>query len=156
MTRQIDTDTLGFLVGDISRMLRAEMDRAITAAGLELRPAEARALVSVAVAGPARQSAIAERMGVEAMTVCGFIDRLEERGLVVREPDPTDRRAKLVRVTDAADEVIDEIGQVTRGLREMALSDISHEEWQVLRALLKRVRANLSQSRADARPERAA
>ena len=41
-------------------------------------------------------------MGVEAMTLSTYLDRLEALDLVRRSPDPADRRAKLVEVTDLA------------------------------------------------------
>jgi MarR family transcriptional regulator, transcriptional regulator for hemolysin len=68
MARQIDPESFGFLVTDLARMLRAEMDRRIAGSGMDLTPAEARLLAHAARAGTVRQSVLAERIGVEAMT----------------------------------------------------------------------------------------
>jgi len=47
------------------------------------------------------QSGLAERIGLSKQAVQQFLDQLESHGLVHREPDPADRRAKLVRITEA-------------------------------------------------------
>lgn len=101
MPPRSDPDNVGFLVADVTRLLRAEMDRRITAAGLELNPGDARTLSHAARCGTVRQNLLAERIGVEAMTVSSSLDRLEALGLIERQADSADRRAKLVHVTRA-------------------------------------------------------
>ena len=64
---------------DLSRLIRAEMDRRISDAGLGLTPGEGRTLVYAARAGEVRQIELAERMGVEPMTLSSYLDRLEAR-----------------------------------------------------------------------------
>ena len=44
---------------------------------------------------------IARRLRVNRAVVTGLLDRLEQRGLVRREPDPTDRRRQRIVLTDA-------------------------------------------------------
>ncbi|HEY3729140.1 MAG TPA: MarR family transcriptional regulator [Solirubrobacteraceae bacterium] len=48
--------------------------------------------------GPLSPSALARRAGLHPATMTGIVDRLEKGGWVVRERDPSDRRAVLVRV----------------------------------------------------------
>jgi DNA-binding MarR family transcriptional regulator len=52
--------------------------------------------------GPERIGALAVELGLDSTTVTRHLDELESRGLVVREPDPADRRAALVRLTPKA------------------------------------------------------
>jgi DNA-binding MarR family transcriptional regulator len=47
------------------------------------------------------QSLLAERMGLTKQAVQQSLDQLEKLGLVRREPDPVDRRAKYVILTEA-------------------------------------------------------
>lgn len=148
MPVRIDSDSFGFLISDVARLVRADVDRLITEAGLGLTPGEARALSHMARTGPLRQTALAEGMGVEAMTMCGYIDRLEAQGLVRRTADPTDRRAKLVHVTDAADAIFTQLKSVGTESRRLASAGLSAAEWASLQDLLKRVRATLSENRA--------
>jgi DNA-binding MarR family transcriptional regulator len=149
MLPRIDPDTLGFLVGDLSRLIRAEIDRRIAAAGLGLTAAESRTLTHIARAGEIRQNVLAERIGVEAMTVSGALDRLQALGLVDRQTDPTDRRAKLVSVTDAADAVLAQTAEIGVEVRKMAAGQLDSQQWAELLETLKRVRANLLAARMD-------
>ncbi len=149
MSVRIDPDSFGFLVNDVARLMRGEMERLVAEAGLALTPGEARALVNAARAGAVRQTVLAERMGVEAMTMCGYVDRLEAQGLVRRSVDPQDRRAKLVHLTDAADEMLVALGEVGAEVHRLASTDLSAQEWSALNALLKRVRETLSPGRGE-------
>ena len=145
-----DPDSFGFLVTDVSRLMRAEFDRRIAEAGLGLTPGEARTLSHALRAGLVRQSVLAERMGVEAMTLSTYLDRLEARGLVERQPDPADRRAKLVQLTDAALVVVEQIQAIGFGLREEVAAKVGPEEWDTLNLALRHVRDRLGQLRLDA------
>ena len=50
---------------------------------------------------PMATGTLAEQLGLDRSNVTGVIDRLEERGLITRQPHPGDRRVKLVVLTDA-------------------------------------------------------
>ncbi|MCV3738251.1 MarR family transcriptional regulator [Rhizobium sp. TRM96647] len=50
--------------------------------------------------GPQRSTDIAAALGFAPRTVTEAIDGLERDKLVVREPDPKDRRAKIVSITE--------------------------------------------------------
>ena len=70
---------------------------------------------------PTQMSAIAKRMGFDASHVTALIDRLEERGLIERRPDPQDRRVKRITLTEAGTALQDEIrGCVYDGLPPLA------------------------------------
>ncbi|EKF41825.1 MarR family winged helix-turn-helix transcriptional regulator [Nitratireductor indicus] len=144
MPRNVNPESFGFLLTDLYRLIRAEMDRAIAEAGIGVTAGEARTLSHAARAGTVRQNVLAERMGVEAMTLSGYLDRLEARGLVARLNDPTDRRAKLVELTDAADEVLNTVAEVAARVRRKAAGDMPLPEWERFLEKLKLVRDNLS------------
>lgn len=147
MPGYLDPDSFGFLITDIARLLRSEFDRRIAEAGLGLTPGEARALSQAARAGAVRQNALAEHMGVEAMTVCGYLDRLEARGLIKRTIDPSDRRAKLVNLTDEAETLLRRLAEISTEVRESASAELSAAELITLQKSLKQVRATLADGR---------
>ena len=131
-------------------------EHALRIEGLDLYYGEARALSHAARAGTVRQTVLADRMGVEAMTLSGYLDRLEARGLIVRTTDPADRRAKLVHLTDEAAHVLARIRELTPRARLHAEAAMSAQEWATLQALLKRVRIALHEGRDEERKGSAA
>ena len=62
-------------------------------------------------------------MNIEPMTLVGFLDRLEGAGLVVRQPQPGDRRAKLVSPTRKAEPLIRRIEEIAQAVRRQATQD---------------------------------
>jgi len=149
MRRQTDPNTFGFLMTDVARLFRAEFDRRVGEAGIGLTPGEGRTLTHAARAGVVRQTVLAERMGIEAMTLSGFLDRLEARGLIERRPDPTDRRAKLVALTDEADGVLERVQTVAATLREDVSQVVSAGDWAILNASLRTIRDRLGELRTE-------
>jgi len=149
MRRQTDPNTFGFLMTDVARLFRAEFDRRVGEAGIGLTPGEGRTLTHAARAGVVRQTVLAERMGIEAMTLSGFLDRLEARGLIERRPDPTDRRAKLVALTDEADDVLERVQTVAATLREDVSQVVSTGDWAILNASLRTIRDRLGELRTE-------
>ena len=71
------------------------------------------------------------------------LDRLERAGLVVRRPDPKDRRGKLIVLTDPGKRLIDEtIGRHVANEERLLLS-LTQAEQETLSALLKKLIAAL-------------
>jgi len=68
-------------------------------AGRELSGNDVHLLRTVAARGPVRASDLAAWQGVDKSTISTQVRRLEERDLVVRRPDPADRRAVLFSAT---------------------------------------------------------
>ena len=151
MLTKYSEETIGLLLVDGARLLRLQIDRALEGAGLELTSGEARTLAYVSLSPASRQTALAAQMNVEPMTLVTFLDRLESRGLVAREPDPTDRRAKIIQLAPDAQPTLEQVLGITRKVQDGALQDFRLEEVEMLRTLLTRMRANI----AGTRPGRA-
>ncbi len=97
MERQIPSSLLMFI------NYRAAEDRiftAVTAAGLVgITRAQARLLAGIDADGT-RLVVLADRARIAKQTANALVNGLEEAGYVERVPDPTDGRARLVRLTD--------------------------------------------------------
>lgn len=78
-------------------------------AEFDLTVAQAQLLLNLDVGRPAQMSEIANALGCDASNVTGLVDRLEARDLIERRLDPTDRRVKMVAVTDAGSRVQDKL-----------------------------------------------
>lgn len=146
--RPFSSQSIGFVIQDVARMLRARFSAEIAAmSDLDLTVGEARALIFVSGGEGQRQTAIAERMGVEPMTFCGFVDKLESRGLVERQPHPDDRRAKQVVPTAEGDAALRRFAPLSRALLEDAMHDLTPEEEAAFRGAMMKMRARLADRR---------
>jgi len=94
---------------------RAISDR-LRSRGFDVTRAHSAVLANIDIATGTRPTVLAERAAVTKQAIGQVIDDLEARSLVTRVADPTDRRARLIRLTAkgrrlvaAAQEVIQEI-----------------------------------------------
>jgi DNA-binding MarR family transcriptional regulator len=71
------------------------------------------------------------------------LDRLERAGLVIRRPDPKDRRGKLIVLTEPGKRLIDEALSRHVANEERLLLSLSEAEQETLSALLKKLIAGL-------------
>ncbi|MGC0418810.1 MarR family winged helix-turn-helix transcriptional regulator [Embleya sp. AB8] len=88
---------------------------------------------------PLPMRGLADRLVCDASNVTGIVDRLESRGLVRREADPTDRRIKNVVATEEGHATIRRIRAEMHTTRA-ALDGLSTEERAALFGLLARLR----------------
>ncbi|CAN5582754.1 hypothetical protein BH23CHL7_BH23CHL7_16100 [soil metagenome] len=72
----------------------------VTDAGFPQRPAYSAVMAHIDIAGGTRLSTIARRANITPQAVGELVDDLERLGYVAREPDPDDRRAKRIVLTD--------------------------------------------------------
>ena len=74
-------------------------------ADLNLSAAEINALANLGEGGTLSVRQLSERTGTRASTLTGLLDRLENRGYLVRELDPSDRRSFRLPLTGLGQEV---------------------------------------------------
>jgi DNA-binding MarR family transcriptional regulator len=92
------------------RIFRAASDE-MSACGLSM--ARTKILRRLHEQGPTRQNVLATGLGLSPHSITDIVDGLERTGLAERRPDPTDRRAKLVAITDAGETGL-ELANATR------------------------------------------
>ena len=81
---------------------------------------------------------LAEHFGFDASYLTGLADALEERGLVERRPHPTDRRVKMLVITDAGVDARDRAYQVIYDAPP-SFGSLTAAEQRQLRDLLRKV-----------------
>ncbi|WP_019876349.1 MarR family winged helix-turn-helix transcriptional regulator [Sporichthya polymorpha] len=97
MTEPLNVGLLLFLP---YRALETRVFRELAAAGFDdLTPAQARVFQRIGPGGT-RLTELAEQAGITKPTAAFLVDQLERAGYVERVPDPTDGRARLVKVAD--------------------------------------------------------
>jgi DNA-binding MarR family transcriptional regulator len=144
------TESLGFLVSDVSRLMRRRFDERARKSGAT--GPQWRTLKILERHEGLNQGQIAELLEVEPITCCRMIDRLEEAGLVERRRDPADRRAWRIYLTEKARPVLAELHDIAGAMLEAALNGLDAAQREALIASLNVVRSNMTQT-ADIKPE---
>lgn len=134
----------GRLSDAVERVMRDHMNPLFAEAGLQ--PGEFDVLATLRRSGepyllsPTR---LYEAAMISSGGMTNRLDRLERAGLVERRPDPTDRRGKLIALTEAGKRVIDEtIGRHVANEQRL-LSVLTSAEQKQLDALLRKLIAGL-------------
>lgn len=135
-------DRLGFVIGDVSRLLRRAFD--VRARTIGVTRTQWRVLTTLARHEGVNQGQLADLVDVEAITLCRMVDRLSEAGLVERRADPTDRRAWLIYLTEQSRPILDELRSLADGLIEEALAGLTEHDRDYLSILLERIHNNLN------------
>ncbi|MBN8814051.1 MAG: winged helix-turn-helix transcriptional regulator [Sphingomonas sp.] len=135
------SDSLGFLISDVSRLLRRRFDERARQIGATR--AQWRTLTVLNRSEGINQGALAELLDVEPITACRMIDRLEESGLVERRRDPADRRAWLLFLTDKSRPMLDDLRDMGGDLIDQALVGMPPPAREALNDSLDLIRANL-------------
>jgi DNA-binding MarR family transcriptional regulator len=104
----------------------------------ELAPQQVMALKALGQRGPLPMSELAGVLQCDSSNVTGIVDRLEDRGLVVRGSAPHDRRVKLLELTESGAQVGRELG---RRISEPppGLAALGAADQRALRDLLRRI-----------------
>jgi DNA-binding MarR family transcriptional regulator len=73
------------------------------------------------------------RFGIAAPTASGLIDRLVDKGLVTKLPDPSDRRIRRLELTDAGHETLTQLDSAFSRILGESISRLERDELTTLR-----------------------
>jgi len=136
-------------VHDVARLYGRRFDR--NGRRLGLTRAQCSTLGYLARNEGVNQAGLADLLEIRPMTLVRQIDRMQESGWIERRPDPTDRRARRLFLTDKARPVLGRIWDVSSETQDQVLAALSPDEADQLIELLRRVHGALA-DRAPARP----
>ncbi|TSE22480.1 HTH-type transcriptional repressor NicR [Tepidimonas sediminis] len=124
-------------------------------AALGLTPVQYAALQAVHNEPGIDQRTLASRITQDTSTTAGVVERLQGRGWLRREPDPADRRARRLTLTEAGTALLAQAVPAMRRAQARILEPLSAEEQALCMQLLQRlVQHNNPHSRAPAGPPR--
>jgi len=109
-------------------------------------PGGARGFQVLSIAGSgscSNQAAIAESTGLDRTVLTYLIDDLEKAGLVVRTPDPNDRRSRRVTLTDAGTKRLDELTARMNQVEDHLLAGLPADDAAALRDIVVRAAHSL-------------
>lgn len=149
-----DTDDLcplAWLLHETARLWSRRYEREVRALLPGMTRAGCTVLYHLARHDGVNQAALAQILDIAPMTLVGLLDRLEAAGLVARMPHPDDRRSHVLALTAKALPIVGYIYDQTGKTYDDLQLGISKAEASQLRALLCRIRSNLT-DRSDEIP----
>ena len=140
---------IGYLLSDSSRLLRRAFDERVRSLGLTA--VQARLLLALQKFPDNNQAFHADRLEVEPITLTRIVDRMEEAGWIERVPDPGDRRARHLHLTEKSRCIVTKVGQRVETLVDDMSAGLSIGERADLMRLLGVVADNLAADRSAAK-----
>ncbi|MEI4273816.1 MarR family transcriptional regulator [Klenkia sp. LSe6-5] len=135
-----EPDDVGELLLRAARTLRGRWREVLEP--WELSPHHARALLVVARAQGMRPSELAAALHIAPRSATEVVDALVARDLVARVPDPADRRAVRVELTEQGQQVQAEVHAARRADTQAVLARLPADERAELARLLRRLLAD--------------
>jgi DNA-binding MarR family transcriptional regulator len=139
---QTTKTTFGFLITDVTRLMRKHFDR--RAVRFQMTRAQWRALKRLHYSEGLTQNELAEFLEMEPIAVGRVIDRLQKAGFVERRADPADRRCWRLHLLPKAHAVIDDMEQISQELFRQAQRGISAADMKTMIGVLGRMKSNLN------------
>ena len=132
-----------YLISRTSLVVTSALKKGFAEEGVEhVRPAYLSVLLSLYIEDGLKVVELARRAGLETSTMTGLLDRMERDGLVVRSPDPLDRRAYRINLTEEGRRVKKPVAKTTQKILDKVFAGISPEELDQTAGLLRRVLEN--------------
>ncbi len=143
---ELDHSPIG-VVGRVSRLAR-ELEQRLEPVYREhgLEPGWHDVLATLRRTGPPYQLRPSEFTSALMLTSSGTtkrLDRLEQAGLIERDPDPEDRRGTLITLTAAGHELIDAVTEAHLANERRLLSALTATEQDRLADLLRKLQLGL-------------
>ena len=139
MEEKIDT-SFGFLVHDVARQLTSVLDKRLRRYGMTR--SHWRAVLYIWRTPGISQTELSEILDLSRMGVTGLIDRMENKGLVCRQDDPSDRRVKRIYLTESTAELIPKITAIGGETIGDFFAGIDETSQEALIDLLLKVKGN--------------
>lgn len=102
--------------------------------------------------GAMQTSHLAEAVNLSPATVCGILNRLEQRGLVIRERQTDDRRRVVVSLSEAGEDTVDTAPPVLHDSFLFRLRALPVQQQQQIRATLRQLVDMMAAAELDAAP----
>ena len=133
--------SFGFLIHDVSRLMRISFDRHARAIGLTR--AQWRVLAHLSRNEGVKQSELADILEIKPITLARLLERLSADDWVERRLDPNDKRARRLFLTEKAKPILSDLRKVALAVRREALDGLSEHDQDKLIEQLRLVKTNL-------------
>ena len=134
----------GFLISRIKQVGGRLFDRMLAEADIDaFNGAQGRILYVLWQGDGLTISQLSAQTSLANTTLTSMLDRMEQSGLIVRTPSPTDRRALLIRLTDKARALRADYDRISQRMNDLYYLGFTEEEVRQLESYLQRILNNL-------------
>lgn len=134
----------GFLVHDVSRLIKRRFERRARQMGLPITRQQAAVVLNIASHEGVSQAEVATWLGIEPIALVRMLDKLHEEGLVERRLHPTDRRVRTLWLTPAAAPVVERILAINEAIRHEAFGGLPPKTRDLVINFLCQIKDNLA------------
>ncbi|WP_024508873.1 MarR family transcriptional regulator [Bradyrhizobium sp. ARR65] len=121
-------------------------------AGYDLTPVQYAALVAIRANPAIDQATLAGLIAYDRTTITGVVDRLVQKGLVIRQSSSHDRRVRQLQITDEGKQTLRGITPAVEAAQRTMLRGLTAKEAdELMRLLRKAIAAGNELSRAPLR-----
>jgi MarR family transcriptional regulator, transcriptional regulator for hemolysin len=135
---------IAFLISDLARLLKTYVDQQARRYGMTR--AQWQVLSRLERCEGLKQSELAEMLDLQPITLTRLVDRLCDNGLIERRPDPNDRRAKRLFLTQEARPLMDRIAVLGEEIMSNVLAGIDGDDVEFMLTKLGRAKENLREA----------
>jgi MarR family transcriptional regulator for hemolysin len=133
----------GFLVHDVSRLIKRRFDRKARQIGLPITRRQAAVVLYIARNEGVSQTEVATWLDLEPIALVRMLDKLNDEGLVERRAHPTDRRVRTLWLTPAARPMVTQILAINKTIREEAFAGMAAHARETVIDILDGIKGNL-------------
>lgn len=134
-------ESLGYLVNHTARLFARALHHEIASLGVV--PGQFAQLLALFEQDGISQQELCEKVQIEQPTMAATLKRMERDGLVVREPDPDDRRRSRILLTPKARDLEPALTAAARRVNAVALAELDADATTQLVASLETMRSSL-------------
>lgn len=128
----------GHLIRRLHQVSVSVFNESVSADGFSITSVQFAAMNALRVNPGIDQRTLSELIAYDRATIGGVVDRLEAKGYVKRRVNPTDRRARVVELTEAGDQVLAEVIPRVREAQVRMLTGLDDAERARFLALAKK------------------
>jgi DNA-binding MarR family transcriptional regulator len=127
----------GYLLARLGESSRRGFHKALEPEGLH--PRDFGVMTMVAAQPGMSQQQLHEKTAIDPSSMVAVIDELEAAGLAERRPDPDDRRARTIFLTDRGEQTLRRVRALAGDLQREFFASLTAEELRTLHALLRKL-----------------
>lgn len=147
-----NNDMPGHLARRFQQIAVAVFLSEVAEAGIELTPVQYAALAAIGQNPGVDQVTLAGLIAYDRTTITGVVDRLVQKGLLVRQTSSRDRRARELQITHEGRRTLNGIAPAVEAAQRIILRGLSEREArELMRLLRKAIAASNELSRAPLR-----